>query len=139
MQSRIPGMQRGFGPATALGIVDKHGELAAAFVFHDWDPEAGVIQLSAASVNRRWMSRAVIRDILAYPFKDLGCQMVVGRTDPDLTHLLRIWRRLGAEVYNIPRLRGRDKAEALVCLTDDAFNASDFGETHGQEVRTRAA
>ena len=64
----IPGCERGFGACTAIGVIDDDLKLVAGWVYHNWHPEAGVIEISGASVNRRWLTRHVLRALFAYPF-----------------------------------------------------------------------
>ena len=130
---RIPGCERGFGECQALGVEHK-GEIVAGLVFHNWEPESGVIEISAAATDPRWMTRTVIRTALDYAFSQAGCQMVVARQAVTNLAPRKAWKALGAKEYIIPRLRGRNEAGSLITLTDDAWNASRFNRevSHGK-------
>lgn len=121
-----------FGKCQALGFLDDAGDLRAGVVYHNWNPEAGVMEISAAALDRRWGGRDTLGVIFAYPFDVAGCQMVVGRTEDGNRAPLHIWRALGADQIRIPRLRGRDKAEILSTLTVEQWRASKFARTNGR-------
>lgn len=113
----IPGCERGFSASSkAIGVLDGE-KLIAGMVYHNWAPEAGVMELSGASIDRRWLQRPILHAIFDYPFTDVGCQMVVMRVSELNTSLHRILRGLQFDEYRIPRLRGRDEDEIIFTLT----------------------
>jgi RimJ/RimL family protein N-acetyltransferase len=112
--ARQLGYPRGFGDCTAIGFGDP---IVAGVVFHNWNPEAGVIEVSAASTCRKWLTRDGAKQIGSYPFDQLECQAVVARHSEKNARARRIWRALGATEYIIPRLRGRYDAEVIAVLT----------------------
>ncbi len=118
--ANIPGCERGFGNCTAIGFGDP---LVAGVVYHNWNPEGGVIELSSASIRRDWLTKANLKAIFGYPFDQLGCQMCVARISEHNARARRIWRALGATEHVIPRLRGRHEAEVIATLTDEAWRA----------------
>lgn len=73
VKQRIPHVSD-FGPAKALGVFD--GELIAGVVFHDYQPEYKTMQVSMAASTPKWASRGTIRELLAYPFIQLGIQKI---------------------------------------------------------------
>ncbi|MBK5571276.1 GNAT family protein [Ensifer sp. SSB1] len=120
--SHIPGCERGWENFTTLGLVDGD-RLAAGVVFHNYNPEAGVIELSAASTSRRWLTRPMLNGMFGYPFDQIGCQMVVLRVSERNAVMIEIAERFGFTSHRIPRLRGREEAEILFTLTDDEWRA----------------
>lgn len=120
----IPGCERGFAPCQALGFLDADGRVEAVMVFHNWHPEAGVIEISAASTHRRWLTRERLKAIFAYPFDRVGCRMAVARIAEGNHRARRIWRSLGAAEFVIPDLRGPGEAECLYTLSADAWRAN---------------
>ena len=114
------GFTRGFDTYTAMGFGTP---LVAGFIFHNWHPEAGVIEVTGASTQRNWATKDVVKAIFAYPFNQLDCQMVIARHSVGNTRVRRIWKALGADEVIIPRLRGRDEAEAIATLTVEAWRA----------------
>lgn len=156
LKQAIPGCGRGFGPCTALGVIDDDGLLLGGFVFYDWDPEAGVIQLSLGGIRPGWLTRKGIRACFAYPFDQLGCQLVVARVDPMDRTLRRLGKMLGCREHVIPRLRGRNRADVIMTLPEEAWRACALAplaplapralrtpnmgvESDGQEERAQAA
>lgn len=102
------------------------GELIAGVVFHNYCPESGVIEISAASTTPRWMTRTAINAIFDYTFESAGCQMVLTRTSEHNTTVRKLWPRLGADEFSIPRLRGPQTAEVIFTLTREQWAQSKF-------------
>jgi len=123
---RLTGLTRDFGPCVTAAVVNKADEIVAGVVFHNWNPEAGVIEASAASVNPKWAQRGVLKELTDYAFRRAGCQMLVARTDEGNRRVRRLWKALGAAEYIIPRLRGREASEVILCVSDDAWQKSKF-------------
>lgn len=120
--AHIPGCERGFGECRALGVVDRRGEMAAGVVFHDWNPERGLVELSCAAVNPRWLTRQVAGVCFAYAF-DVA-RMAVTRTSERNERVVRIWRALGASEYRIADLWAPGEAAVLFTLTPQQWRAS---------------
>jgi RimJ/RimL family protein N-acetyltransferase len=114
---------RGYGPCEALGFLDADGKLVAGIVYHDYQPEYGRIEITAAALDHGLGTRGRLRLVFSYPFDQLGCQLVIARMNENNPIPLRIWRALGAEEYRIPRLRGRNVAEILATLTVENWRA----------------
>lgn len=124
--SRI-GAERGFGPCATLGLMDR-GALAAAVVFHNWHPEEGVIEMSSASESKRWLTRRMVNAMFGFCFGECRCQLVVLRVSERNAGMVDIARRFGFQEARVERLRGRDEAELIFTLTDDAWNAHRLNE-----------
>ena len=135
---RIPGCERGFGNCRALGVVSRN-EMIAGIVFHNWDPKAGVIEISGAATSPRWFCRRVINVALGYVFDGLNCQMLITRQAPGNDRARGIWLALGGTEYLIPRLRGRDEAECFITLTEEAWRSSKFYQESGHGRKEQSA
>lgn len=123
-----------------MGVLRRDGVLAAGLVFHNWEPDAGVIEVSAAAADRRWLTRSVATFAMTYAFQGCACQMVMARYSEKNTPARKIWVALGSDETRIPRLYGRHENGIVATLTDDAWRVSKFNEAaHGQEQRTKAA
>lgn len=131
----------GFENVRAMGVLKKDGTLAAGLVFHNWEPEAGLMEMSGAAADPRWMTRRVLTVAFSYVFDGCGCQMALARHSAKNTPARKIWQALGAQEHRIPRLYGRETDGIVATLTDDAWRVSKFNEArHGQEKpRTAAA
>jgi len=113
---------RGFGKCKAIGVIDVEGRLIAGMVYNNWNPEAGVIEMSGACLpGKYWLTRETLRRIYRYPFQQCGCQLVIMQVSADDTVLLGVLLALGYELRPVPRLFGRDKDAVLCTLTDDAW------------------
>ncbi len=121
----IPGCERGFGEAQGIGFLDGAGRLVAGVVYHNWNPESGVIEISAASTCRDWLTRDRLKEIFAYPFA-IGCRMAVARIGEHNRRARRIWRSLGADEFIIPALRSPTEAEVVYTLTSEQWHNGKF-------------
>lgn len=128
----IPGGHRGFNKESAIGFV-LNGELIGGTVFHNYSPETRVIEMTTASTSPRWLTPKTLHAIFAIPFEQWCCQMVVLRVSERNERMVRIAQRFGFDGFLIPRLRGRDEAEWLFTLTDDAWKNTKFERSeHGK-------
>lgn len=125
VEKSIGGSGFGFGNSSAMGIFDDH-QFIAAVVFHNWEPRAGVMEMSAASLSKRWLTRPVLQRMFGYVFGDVGCQMVVMRVSERNVGMVRIARAYGFSEVLIPRLRGREEGEFIFTYTDDDWRTSRF-------------
>ena len=111
-----------FEKFASMGVFSD-ARLIGGVVYHEWQPDAGVMQLSAAGVTPKWLAPQVIRAMFDFPFRWNGAQMVVLRVSERNERMVSIARRFGFEGIRVPRLRGRDEAEWLFTMTDDAWAA----------------
>lgn len=101
-----------------------NGGLVAGTLFHSWHPDAGVIELTSASTDRRWLTRHVVKTMFQTAFDMIGAQLVALRVSERNAGMVEIAQRFGFHGVLIPRLRGRDESEWLFTLTDDDWRAS---------------
>lgn len=109
----------------SMGVLDQ-GRLIAGTLYHNWQPETGVIELTSASLSRRWLTRPVINAMFELPFHRLGCQMVVLRVSEKNEPMIAIAQSFGFDEHFIPRLCGRDEGQYVFTLTDDKWAKSKF-------------
>ncbi|MGE0238409.1 MAG: GNAT family N-acetyltransferase [Parvibaculaceae bacterium] len=118
--------ERGFPDgSTAIGVA-KDDRLVGGFVFSNWSPEAGTIEISFAGMDRRWLSRAILYAAFSYVFDQLGCQMAISQTPAGLTHAVRICKAYGFKQVTVPRLFGRDEDGIVSTLTAEDWRANGF-------------
>ena len=114
----------------AIGVANNDNVLVGGFYYHDYDPDAGVIEISLASTDKRWWTRSVLYGLLKYPFYDLGCQMIGSRTSAKDKALLRQLKAYGFDIHIIPRLFGREHDVAICTLTIEQWEANGFHREH---------
>lgn len=114
-----PGEFEKFATLTVL----RDGIVCAVVVLHNWQPEAGTIELSGAGAGY-WQTRRVLREIMSTCFVTMGCQMVIMRNSARDEDTVSNSRRLGFTGILMPRMRGRDEDEWLFTLTDDQWRTS---------------
>lgn len=140
VSSLIPFEAGEFGECVAVGV-DRDGELIGGFVFNNWSPEAAVIEVSFAGIDKRWLTRPALFAAFTYAFDQLGCQMVCSRTPVSLKCAARIARAYGFKQVTVPRLFGRNEDGILSTLTVEDWRANGFHKenAHGQKKCTKAA
>lgn len=128
--SLIPHCRRGFGEAAkAIGVINSDGQLIAGIVFHNWDPDAAIIEISGAALpGSYWLTRETLRRMFGYPFHQLGCQMVIQRTPADDERLLYVLARYGYTFVTVERLFGRHRDGVICTLTREAWAENKFNK-----------
>ena len=115
----------------AIGVV-KDGSIIGGTVLHNIYPKEGVVEMTSACTDSRWLTRRMIRAIFAYAFDLLESQTVVMRVSETNTVMVNIAERFGFKGYLIPRLRGRNEAEWIFTMSDDQWRSSRFrNSNHG--------
>jgi hypothetical protein len=134
---QIPGGDRGFGTCQCIGFTDAEGRVEAGFVYHNWHPEAGVIEITSAIAPGWRCTRGKMAEVMGYPFR--FCRMVVWRTSEANRGARRILRGIGAREYLIPDLHAPGVAEAIYTMTADQWRATPYARCgNGQAVTTDA-
>ena len=109
-----------FGPHCSLAVVDDK-TLIAGIVYHNCDEDAGIIELSGASVSKKWARPHVLSTIYNIAFDLLGMQMILQRVKAgNAVHLTQL-RRLGLQEAVIARGAGRDEDLHMFTMTDDQW------------------
>jgi RimJ/RimL family protein N-acetyltransferase len=116
---------------------DNH--LLAVMVYHNWDPKAGVIEISGAAESPRWLTRQTLHSLYSYPFDALGCQLVVQRNAASNKRVNRILKKLGFHPVTVPRLRGVNEDEIIWTLTVEDWRASAHVKHIWKRLGTKAA
>lgn len=134
--NQIFGDCRGFGPCATLGVFDCHNEPCAVVVYHNYYQDAGVIEISAAAVTSRWLTRPVLKEMFSLPFDLMGVQTIVMRVSPDekQKHIHRMLKAYGFQKYRLPRLRGRDEDELVFILHDDVWRENRFNRRDAEQT-----
>jgi RimJ/RimL family protein N-acetyltransferase len=138
VSARVPGSGRTWDDCVAMRVYTDR--TIGGVVFHDWNPDAGIMCMSAAG-EPGWLNRAVLYAMHGYIFDTAGCQLAVMQVSERNTRMRRIGLAYGYTETRIPRLRGRDEAEIVMTLTEETWRASRFHRrvTLGEKESTRAA
>ena len=125
---------RGFGNCRAIGII-KDTSLVAGLVYHNWDPQSEVIEISGAALpGSGWMTRETIKRMYTFPFIHVGCQMVVNRVPADDVRQLRQLAAYDYSFIPVPRMLGRHRDGMLCLLTKEAWQENRFNRRLGHHV-----
>lgn len=130
VSERIYGEPGRFREYCSLAVIDG-GRVIAGVLYHHFHPSCGVIELSAGSIDKRWLTRGVLKAMFAVPFDLLACQLAVLRVSERNKAMLRIAKAYGFKEFIIPRLRGRDQAEHILTLSDDDWRGNRFNRSRG--------
>lgn len=120
-----PGKGKDFGNCQAMAVLEDD-QLIAGMIYHNYEPDAAVVEISGAGTTKRWLTKETLRVMFQIPFVDWKCQAVVMRVSSQDKTLHSILKRYGFEHYQIPRLRGRNEPENVFLLTDDAWASNRF-------------
>lgn len=115
------------GDYCAMAVVDGE-KIIAGVLYNNFRPDAGVIEMHAASVDKRWLTRPVLKAMFSLPFDQFGCQLCALRVSEHNKPMIRIAEAYGFKAFHIPRLRGRDEDEFILTLTDDDWRANRFNK-----------
>lgn len=127
VEAHLPeGMSGPFGPCQAMAV-EHEGDVVAGFVFHNWDPASGTMEMSGASTTPRWGTRYVVRAGMEYVFDTCGCQMLYTKQRLDNRAARSGLLKLGGSEVIVPRMFGRETHGTIVTLTDDQWRSSRFG------------
>jgi len=124
----IPHCERGFANCKAIGVLDGDGRIVAGAVYHNWEPEFGLIEMSVAALpGSGWYTRETMARMYQYPFLDIGCQMIVLRLKASDIGLQRMLAVTGYTLTRIARFFGRGEDGVIATLTyedwaDNKFN-----------------
>lgn len=108
------------GRIVTMGVHDGK-QLIAGLVYHNWNKTAGIIEISGAAIDPRWLTRQTLALMHYYPFVDCRCQQVIMRVRADNERLLRQLAVVGYAFIRFPRLYGRTRDGVIALLTDDAW------------------
>lgn len=125
--SLIDGLERGFEDNfRAIGVIDSQGRLIGGMVYHNYNPEHGIIEMSGASLSKRWLNKRTMKAMFSYPFEGAKCQAAFMNARPDDKALHRQLLAIGFAQTIVPRLRGKKEDAHLFVLTDDEWERSKF-------------
>jgi RimJ/RimL family protein N-acetyltransferase len=116
-----------FSPCGSIGI-EHQGNIIASVIFHNWIPDYGVIELSAAADDPRWLSKTVIRTIMNICFEQHKCQQIYTRQSSENNRAIKIYRFLGFTEIILPNMRGESKDETLMLMTKNQWSSHKLNE-----------
>jgi hypothetical protein len=129
---------RGFGPCKTIGVLED-GELIAGLIYHNYDPDAQIIELSGAALpGHNWLVPETIKRQYQYPFHQCNCQMIVQRNSAADERLLRMLAAYNYMFVPVPRMFGRDKDGVLCLLTYEAWADNKFNKRFKHHLRADA-
>jgi hypothetical protein len=125
----IPHNRNGFGGNFAtIGVINEDGILIGGLVYHNYDPDAGLIEMSGAAIDPHWLMRGTIERMYRYPFVQCGVQMLVQCTPIENERLLRQLAVYDYTFIKVPRMFGRGKDGVLCLLTQEAWAGNRFNK-----------
>ncbi|WP_226552978.1 GNAT family N-acetyltransferase [Celeribacter naphthalenivorans] len=105
----------------AMAVI-RDGKLSGGVVFHDWNPDAQVICMSAAG-GRGWLSLDAIYQMHRYCFDDAGAQLSVLQVSEHNSLMRRTAEKFGYSGVTVPRLRGRNEDEVIYTLPEEVWRS----------------
>jgi RimJ/RimL family protein N-acetyltransferase len=131
---RIPNVgEAGFGPCRTVAVAtgkEASDRIMAVFVFHDYQPKFGTVQLSGAAIDSHWVSRSTVRGILAVPFLQYRCHLVWSIIPHTSERVIRLAKALGFKQEAILKDRfGRGTHAVIVRLEHRDYEKRYFDDT----------
>lgn len=97
--------------ARAIGVA-KDNKLIAAVVYTQYQPEH-LIEMSIASVDKRWATRYNLRAFFSYPFIDLNVKRVQTLCSSRRRDIIMFNERLGFKKEGLHRVSWHDFSDAI--------------------------
>lgn len=119
--------ERGFGACQAVGFT-RNDDLIGGVIYHNYDPEAGVIEISAGIDPKYLLTRGEWQDVMDAPFVKMNCQMLYFKVSKKNKRLRTTLRRMGCKEYVIPRMLGRTHAQAIMTLSDEDWFSGPYSK-----------
>lgn len=126
--ARCANIHRSFaGPFRAIGV-GLGGELVAGFVYSNYQPEFGTIEMSLAAATPRWAARRIISVLLRYPFEALDCQRISVICDATNHKAIRLAEGVGFErEADLCRYYGPERDAVLLRLFREDWRGGKYG------------
>lgn len=111
----IFGRPDAFENATAIGVVNSNDVLIGGVIFHNWQPDHKSIELSAFSIDKRWINRHILRSAFTYVFDQLQSRIAVAQMSEHNAPAMKFWRGIGASLHPVPDLM-EDGVDTIVAV-----------------------
>lgn len=98
-------------PFTAMGVAIE-GKLVGGVVYNNFRKHD--IQLSAASINPKWLSKNILTEIFTYPYIHLGCVRTTAVTGRKNSRTRKLLEGLGYRLEGVCRKGLDGKQDAIV-------------------------
>ncbi|MGB0696040.1 MAG: GNAT family N-acetyltransferase [Rhodospirillaceae bacterium] len=79
----------------AAGVVNDGTNILAVVAYHTYFPSSGTVQLSVAADTPKWATKRVLKELLGFPFRVLGCNKAWAACRFDNTRAIQFNQRLG--------------------------------------------
>ncbi len=113
VETRIP-YCRPFDGHIAAHPVYRDGKLVGAVVWHNYDRQAGDVEVSIAADTPRWLSREMLERIFWFPFVMLECRRISARVSVANTRSRRLCEGLGFQLEGLKRKAMPDGNDMLI-------------------------
>ena len=90
----VPSRPGVFDPCVATGVADGL-DMLAGVVYHDYFPDYRTMSISMAADSPRWCTRGVVIGLLAYPFEQMGVNVLWHAVLRDNERMIKLAKGLG--------------------------------------------
>lgn len=87
-------------PYVVFGIVFK-GRIVGGVSYHNYT--GSQCEVSAITTSIRWAAKDIIKQLLSYPFNEMGCRRITALTDSKNTKARRMLERMGFKQEGVIR------------------------------------
>ena len=128
---RIPHMEGlSFAPYYAVGVLTDDGKAVGGVIFHSDYPQFGTMQMSAASDDPRWLSRSIVKELLAYAFVEKGRQKLWCAIPHSNVRALKVIKGLGFTQEGVLAHHFGDNHAVILRLMRSRYQHL-YGDQHG--------
>lgn len=114
------------GPSENLGVIDNTGRIVAGVIYHNYRDVS--IEETTAAESPKWCLPGIVRELLAYPFRQLGVQRITALITEDNARSIKVTEGLGFIREGVLRSAASNGRNVVVLgMTDDDYEAR-YGE-----------
>ena len=125
--SRLHGDESVYAECGSLGVVSDE-KILGAVLFHNWSDEYSIIELSAASDSAAWLPKKTLKEIFGICFDQLKVNQVFARHSVENKIIERIFKFIGGSQIILPNMRGKNRDESLMMLTEQQWRSCKLQE-----------
>lgn len=136
--SLIPhiGVDGGFDrPFSLFEVVSDEGKRLSAIIFHDFQPEAGTMQVSAASSSPYWANPDVLHTLLSYAFDTNKVRKLWMAIPASSEEVLKFNTHLGFRWEAILRKHFSPTEDAIILsMMEDEYRATRWSKPYAKKA-----
>jgi RimJ/RimL family protein N-acetyltransferase len=125
MLERLPAVSD-YGAGEYLGVIGEDARILAGLAYYNYTGHS--IEMSIAAESPRWCRKGIVRALLAYPFRQLGCARVTAVVHESNEKSAKLNDGLGFVREGFLRSAAKDGGGLIIYgLTKQDYEAGKYG------------